>query len=98
MTIMGILLRSGLFKYYYHHMCTRGPVSVPLSMLSAFRGRLVLGGNGALASRYILSLVEEKRSKYGVKRGENERIPQRETQTTGMGPRERKLQRLEVSG
>ena len=55
-------------------MCTRGPVSVHLSMRSAFWGRLVLGKNGALVSRYILSLVADKKSKYGVQGGEKERV------------------------
>ena len=79
------LLRSDLFKYYYSnimsyvrqarsHTCTRGPASVHLSMRSAFYGHLILGRNGALVSRYILSLVAEKKSKYGVQRGETGRV------------------------
>ena len=42
------------------HTCTRGSISVHLSMCSAFWGRLVLGRNGALVSKSILSLVAEK--------------------------------------
>ena len=38
-------------------MCTHGPVSVHLSMCSALWGCLVLGENGALVNRYILSAL-----------------------------------------
>ena len=34
-----------------------------------------LGRNGTLVNRLILSLVAEEKSKYGVQRGEKERVP-----------------------